>query len=148
MNKNQKQFHKIIWLTGQSGAGKSTLADILAPLIGAIILDNDEIRNSLAENVGFSEQERKEHNIRVAKFAKFMAQRTPVIVSVIAPFEETRREISKLINPVWVYIKRDLPKRENYPYEEPVAPDIVVEVTNNTDPNESAKKVARFLRNI
>jgi len=142
-----KPTHDIIWLTGQSGAGKSTLADELAPRIGAVILDNDEIRESVAEGTGFSPEERKAHNIRVARFAHSMAKRSPVIVSVIAPFEETRQEITKLIKPIWIHIKRDLPSTSDRPYEEPKSPDMVIEVSEATNPRESAEKVIEFLRN-
>lgn len=141
-----KPTHDIIWLTGQSGAGKSTLAEVLAPLLGAVILDNDEMRESLAEGVGFSKEDRQAHNVRVARFASSLAKRGPVIVSVIAPFEETRKRIDDLIKPIWVYIKRDLPSTEDRPYEEPSNPDITISVSEETDPRESAEYVVKALR--
>lgn len=142
-----KPTHNIIWLTGQTGAGKSTLADELAPLIGAFILDNDEIRESLATDVGFSREDRHNHNLRVARYANSIAKQMPVIVSVIAPFEETRNAVNEIIKPIWVYIKRDLPSTEEKPYEPPTSPDLTVTVTEATDPKENAEHVLEFLQN-
>jgi len=143
---DSKPTHNIIWLTGQSGSGKTTLANELAPLIGAVILDNDEIRESLAEGVDFSPDSRKAHNLRVARFASSMARRGPVIVSVIAPFEETRAQIDDLIKPIWIYIEREQPLREEYPYEPPHDSDMTITVSEKTDPKVHAEKVVAFLR--
>lgn len=142
-----KPTHDIIWLTGQTGAGKTTLANELETLLGAVILDGDEMRESISVGAGFSKKDRDAHNIRVARLAKVMAKRTPVLVSVIAPFEETRKQVDDLIKPIWVYIKRDLPSTEERPYEPPVAPDITVTVTEESSPQRNAEKVVAFLRN-
>lgn len=119
--------YPIIWLTGQSGAGKTTLAKLVREEIGGVVLDGDEMRRSISEKAGFGKQDRHEHNLRVARLAKVLSKDGPVIVSVIAPFEQTRQEITKMIDPVWVYVKRKLPKDDNKPYEVPKAPDMVVD---------------------
>ena len=141
-----KPTHDILWFTGQSGAGKSALADVVAPHIGAVILDNDEMRESLAKGTGFSKEDRHAHNLRVARFAGSLAKRTPVIVSVIAPFEETRGQVNDIIKPIWVYIKRELPSTEDRPYEAPLSPDLVIQVTEASSPEENAEKVLEFLQ--
>ncbi len=137
--------HNIIWLTGNSGAGKTTLANLLAPKLGAIILDNDEIRQSLAKHIGYSKEERHEHNLRVATFAGFLAARTPVIVSVIAPFEATRQKIHELIAPVWVYVKREQPERAESPYEPPQLRHITVSSDTHTA-EQNAQIIFEFLK--
>jgi hypothetical protein len=43
-----------------------------------------------------------------------------VIVSVIAPFKQTRKEITQLVRPVWVYCSRvEQAAGADYPYEPP-----------------------------
>ena len=117
----------IIWLTGQSGAGKTTLAKALKEKIGGIILDGDEMRESISLGAGFSKEDREEHNLRVARLALVLAKRDIVIVSVIAPFESTRNKISQLISPLWVYVHRDLKNDPQKPYEAPLEYNIKVD---------------------
>ncbi len=128
----------IIWLTGQSGAGKSTLANALQKEIGGVILDGDEMRETISQGLGFSKIDRETHNLKVASLALMLAKKNIVIVSVIAPFADTRVKIDKLIKPIWVYVKRKLPKDSSKPYEEPRDPDIGVE----SDKQTTAKQVA------
>ena len=114
-------YNKIFWLTGQSGAGKTTLVKGLKEKHkDFVFLDGDEMRESISLGAGFSREERKEHNFRVVRLAMVLARQMPVVVSVIAPMENVRKEIDKLCNPYWIYIKKDMPERENHFYEEPV----------------------------
>lgn len=132
--------HKIYWITGQSGSGKSTLADELSKHLGGIILDGDEMRQSISLGLGFSKEDREEHNLRVARLAFTLSQRDIVIVSIIAPFEETRNKIDELIHPFWIYIKRQLPLDPNKPYESPSHPHVIVDSDRQT-PEEQIKIV-------
>ena len=110
----------IVWLTGQSGAGKTTLAKKITKDLWCVNLDGDEMRESISLRAGFSKEDRKEHNLRIARLAKVLdRQEHLIIVTVIAPMEEVRKEITKICNPYWVYIKRTLPDREGHFYEEP-----------------------------
>lgn len=105
-------------MTGQSGAGKTTLSDALS-IPGAIRLDGDEMRHSVSLGAGFSEEDRYEHNMRIARLARVLANQVPVIVTLIAPTDEIRHDISEICDPIWVYVKRTLPEREGYFYDEP-----------------------------
>ncbi len=138
---------EIIWLTGQSGSGKSTLARALKEKIPeAVVLDGDEMRESISLGAGFSMADRDAHNLRVARLALVLSKQSPVIVSVIAPFEETRRKVDALIKPVWVYIKRKGAARgTQYPYEAPRKPHLTIDMDSGTVA-EHTKRVEEFLK--
>lgn len=130
----------IIWLTGQSGAGKTTLAKALKEKIGGIILDGDEMRESISLGAGFSKEDRETHNLRVARLAKVLSKRDIVIVSVIAPFQDTRDKIDQIAAPIWVYINRNTKSKKDHPYEVPASADIVVN-SNKESTEEQVKKI-------
>ncbi len=112
--------HPIVWLTGQSGSGKTTLAAAIKTLFSeAVILDGDEMRESISTE-GFGPEDRHVHNLRVARLAQVLSKQSLVIVSVIAPFAQTRSQIDKLIAPLWVLCLR-LEQKEGsgFPYELP-----------------------------
>ena len=134
----------IIWLTGQSGSGKTTLAVILKEKLGAIVLDGDEMRESVSLGAGFSREEREAHNLRVARLALVLAKQSPVIVSVIAPFEETRQKIDTLIKPVWVYVKKDASADPDRPYEIPNNPNVLAD-SDVASPQENAERVLEYI---
>ena len=109
----------IIWLTGQSGSGKTTIARILQQKMNGVILDGDEMRDSISIDLGFTREDREFHNLRVARLAKVLSKNTPVVVSVIAPFDDARKKIDEIAKPFWVYVERNLPINENKPYQIP-----------------------------
>lgn len=136
--------YPIIWLTGQSNAGKTTLANELAPKLGAVVLDGDEMRASISTDMTMSADDRMTHNYRVARLAKVLAKRTPVIVAVIAPFKEVRAKIDAQIKPVWVYVQRSLPVTKEKPYEAPKKYDVLAD-SDAFSPDENADKVMDYL---
>ena len=112
----------IIWLTGKSGAGKTTIVNELRSWIKPpfVNLDGDEMRDSISLGAGFSKKDRTEHNLKVARLAVVLEKQFPlVIVSVIAPIEKVRQQITEVCNPYWVYIKRTKKKRKGHFYEVP-----------------------------
>lgn len=126
--KKRREAPKIVWLTGNSGSGKTTLAYALKERMDAVILDGDEMRASISLGAGFSKEEREIHNLRVARLAGILhKQRHNVIIAVIAPFRSTRAKIDRLIRPIWIYVKRDLPIAVEKPYEVPKSPALEVD---------------------
>ena len=139
------QNNKIYWITGQSGSGKTKLAYALQKEIGGIILDGDEMRESISLDAGFSKEDRESHNLRVSRLALVLARQSIVIVSVIAPFESTRIKINKIIEPVWIYVSRDIPKDPNKPYEIPKDPHITV-YSDLEEIDEKIKKIVNYIK--
>src|SRR3989344_275881 len=140
-------IQKIIWITGQSGAGKTTLASALQKELGGVILDGDEMRETISKDLGFSKKDRDTHNLRVARLAQVLSRKSLVIVSVIAPFEQTRSKIDQLIKPIWVHIKRKLPKDANKPYQDPKQPHIRVESDKQTTA-EQISIIVNYLKTV
>ena len=70
-----KQRGTMIWFTGLSGSGKSTLAialerELYKKGILCRILDGDNIRSGINNNLGFSEADRTENIRRIAEVSK------------------------------------------------------------------------------
>lgn len=125
-----RNFQKgIVWLTGNVGAGKTSLAYLLKErLDNAVVLDGDEMRASISTDKGFSMEDREEHNLRVARLAKMLNnQGHNVIVSVIAPFEKSRKKIDKICRPYWIYVQGGVENNSDMPYEPPTNPHLVIE---------------------
>lgn len=108
---------RIIWMTGLSGAGKTTLARGLKnrlerERIPAIILDGDELRSGLNQNLSFTAEDRLENVRRTAEVAKlFAGEGYCVIVSLITPGEQMRekaREITRGASFVLTYVNAPL----------------------------------------
>lgn len=150
-----------IWLTGIPASGKTTLSILLKDYlqkknIPAIILDGDEIRKTVSKDLGFSPQDRKEHNRRVIEIAKLLVKNNfTAIIPLISPYRETRDLARKEIpNFVEVYVKASLDtciKRDpkglyqkaksgeitnltglQSPYEEPENPEVIMDTEKNS----------------
>ncbi|MBS1247447.1 MAG: adenylylsulfate kinase, partial [Proteobacteria bacterium] len=90
---NQKgQRPCVVWLTGLSGAGKSTLANALEQRLlqrgyHSYLLDGDNIRHGLSQDLGFSRAERVENIRRIGEVAAlFVDAGLIVITAFISPF--------------------------------------------------------------
>lgn len=148
-----------IWLTGLSGAGKSTLANEVEKRLFAMgkytmLLDGDNVRMGLNQNLGFSEKDRVENIRRIAEVSKLMNDAGLIVLtSFISPFRQDRRNAKNIIGErfVEVYISTPLEECEkrdvkglykkarngeisNFtgitsPYEVPEHPDITVDTS-------------------
>lgn len=93
----------MLWLTGLSGSGKSTLAIALERELhrrGLLcrILDGDNIRSGINNNLGFSAEDRVENIRRIAEVGKlFVDTGIITIAAFISPTNELRQMASRLI---------------------------------------------------
>ena len=98
-----KQKGIMIWFTGLSGSGKSTLAialegELYKQGILCRILDGDNIRSGINNNLGFSETDRVENIRRIAEIGKLFVDTGVVTLSAfISPTNESRRMASEII---------------------------------------------------
>ena len=92
-----------MWFTGLSGSGKSTLAIALERELykrGLLcrILDGDNIRSGINNNLGFSEADRTENIRRIAEVAKlFVDCGIVTIAAFISPTEAIREMAADII---------------------------------------------------
>lgn len=167
VNKKMRQElngHKsfVLWFTGLSGSGKSSLAvatesQLHKMGIRTFVLDGDNIRHGLSNDLGFSPQERKENVRRVGETAKILVDAgILVLVSLISPYREDREMIREMFSngdyhevfvscPLSICIRRDpkgLYKRAltgeikgftgiDDPYEIPGKPDLIIDTSTN-----------------
>ncbi|WMJ72664.1 adenylyl-sulfate kinase [Cytophagaceae bacterium ABcell3] len=91
-----KQKSAVVWMVGLSGSGKSTLAralekDLHAKGFLTMLLDGDNLRTGINNNLGFSEADRMENIRRAAETSKlFLNCGVITICSLISPTEEIR----------------------------------------------------------
>ncbi|WMN07888.1 adenylyl-sulfate kinase [Marivirga arenosa] len=157
---NQKSI--VIWMVGLSGSGKSTLARALENSLheeGYLtqLLDGDNMRTGINNNLGFSPQDRTENIRRAAETAKlFMNAGLVTICSFISPTEDIRKMAKDIIGDGYVEVYVDCPvevceKRDvkglyakarkgeipdftgiSAPFDEPQNPDVAVDTANQT----------------
>ena len=95
----------VVWLYGLSGSGKSTLATALERRLHEVsvftqVLDGDNIRTGLNNNLGFTDEDRLENIRRIAEVAKLFAQAGAVtITSFICPRNELRAMAREIVGP-------------------------------------------------
>ncbi len=97
------QKGKVIWLTGLSGSGKTTIARGVERELhrrGFIcqVLDGDNIRSGINNNLGFSVEDRMENIRRIAEVSKlFINCGIITINSFISPTEKIRDMAGQII---------------------------------------------------
>ena len=157
------QHGKVLWFTGLSGSGKSTLAIALERQLfdhgyGVVVLDGDNIRTGINNNLSFSPEDRAENIRRIAEVAKlFLSNGIICIVSFISPTRAMRDNAKQIIGaddfieiyidtPIEICEARDvkgLYKKArageiqdftgvNAPYEAPIHPDIRIRTESKT----------------
>ena len=98
-----KQRGTMIWFTGLSGSGKSTLAialerELYKKGILCRILDGDNIRSGINNNLGFSEADRTENIRHIAEVSKlFVDCGIVTIAAFISPTNAIRTMAADII---------------------------------------------------
>lgn len=157
-----KQTAVTVWMTGLSGAGKSTIANEVEKRLFAegkhtMLLDGDNVRMGLNQNLGFGEADRVENIRRVAEVSKLINDAGIIVLaSFISPFHQDRRNAKEIIGDrfIEVYVSTPLEECEkrdkkglykkaregalsdftgiSSPYEIPQNPDIVVDTSKHS----------------
>ncbi|MCH9852616.1 MAG: adenylyl-sulfate kinase [Alphaproteobacteria bacterium] len=175
-SQQKQQKPCILWFTGLSASGKSTIADRVEQQLQKInchtyLLDGDNVRHGLNQDLGFTDTDRIENIRRVAEVSKLMLDAGLIIlVSFISPFRSERALARKLVQadefieiyvntPLEICEKRD-PKGlyqkaragalQNFsgidsPYEAPQKPDITLD-TQAHDVTQLTMQVIDYLK--
>jgi adenylylsulfate kinase len=172
---NQKAI--TIWMTGLSGSGKSTIAKHLEKSLannGFItkVLDGDNVRIGICNNLDFSTQDRIENIRRISEISKlFIDGGIITINSFISPTIEIRKMAKDIIGPesffeIFVdadletcekrdvkglYAKARIGEIKNFtgisaPFEKPISADLVLD-TNNLTVSQSVEKIITAIKN-
>ncbi|MCK5029571.1 MAG: adenylyl-sulfate kinase [Bacteroidales bacterium] len=98
---NQRSI--VIWITGLSGSGKTTIAQDLEIELhkrGYLtkLLDGDNVRTGINNNLSFSEEDRKENIRRIAEVSKlFMKGGVILINCFISPTKDIRDQARDIV---------------------------------------------------
>lgn len=101
--KMKSQKPVVIWFTGLSASGKSTLASALEQILAVqgyhtYLLDGDNVRHGLCNDLGFSDEDRQENIRRVGEVAKLMADSGLIVMAAfISPFRADRRIVRNIM---------------------------------------------------
>jgi len=98
-----KQHGVVIWMTGLSGSGKSTIGKELEKKLfseGVLttLLDGDNVRTGINNNLGFSLEDREENIRRIAETAKlFIESGIVTICCFVSPLKSIRAQARQII---------------------------------------------------
>jgi adenylylsulfate kinase len=172
-----KQRGCTLWFTGLPAAGKSTTAYLLENELMrrghlAYVLDGDNIRKGLNNNLGFSLEDRRENIRRTGEVARLFADAGVIVMtSFISPYKKDRDSARQLHlnaklgfieifidtplaiceerDPKGLYKKARLGQLKNFtgidaPYELPVNPELVMK-TLEKGPKEIVSEIVIYL---
>jgi len=173
--KNNGHQAKVIWLVGLSGSGKSTLAGNIETVLHqkgykTYLLDGDNVRLGLNNDLGFSSKDRTENIRRIAEVARLFNEAGIIVLSAfISPLESDRNQARELIGvenfieifvhcPLHICEKRDvkglyakarkglIPNFTGIdaPFENPKQPNLTIS-TEAEAPEASLKKLLDFI---
>ena len=171
-----RQMHKpaILWMTGLSASGKSTLAlelekELFKKGYQVYVLDGDNVRGGLNQDLGFDKDDRTENIRRVSEVAKLFADAGFIVLTAfISPYAADRERARFICGDDFheIYIKASLqaceardPKKLyakarkgdiphftgiSDPYEAPTDPQLVVD-SEHMDVESSVEQLLEYV---
>jgi adenylylsulfate kinase len=176
--RRKKNGHQsfILWFTGLSASGKSSVANAVAAKLfeenkQAYVLDGDNIRHGLNNDLGFDEHSRKENIRRIGEVAKLFVDSGQIILTAfISPYQADRDTVRALVedgefievyvncsieecerrDPKGLYKKARNAEIPNFtgisaPYEAPINPEFILN-TEDYSVEQCAYQLIAFLK--
>ena len=165
-----------LWFSGLSGSGKSVISretenSLFERGVRTYVLDGDNIRHGLNNDLGFSPEDRNENIRRIGEVSKlFVDAGTIVMTAFISPYKVDRDRVRKILQVgefVEIYVEADLDTCEerdpkglykkarageikeftgiSAPYESPENPELIINTTQESDIKTNAQKVIKYL---
>ncbi|MFJ7668439.1 adenylyl-sulfate kinase [Lysinibacillus sp. NPDC097195] len=165
----------IVWFTGLSASGKSSVANALARKLferqnQVFVLDGDNVRHGLNNDLGFDETSRKENIRRIGEVSKLFVESGQIVLTAfISPYREDRQVVRQLVeegeflevyvscsvdtceqrDPKGLYKKARNAEIANFtgisaPYEEPEHPEFILD-TERYSIEECVEQLITFL---
>ena len=173
--KNHRSF--LLWFTGLSGSGKSTIANAVEKALydkgfHTYVLDGDNIREGLNNNLSFSPGDRTENIRRIAEVSNLMIDAGLIVLAAfVSPYARDRESIKQIVgykNYIEVFVNTPIEECErrdvkglyakarageiknftgiDAPYEAPVVPDIQID-TEKVSVEESVAIILKAIEN-
>ncbi len=170
------QIGRVLWFTGLSGSGKSTLAVALENKLyqegkSTMLLDGDNVRTGICNNLGFSIEDRTENIRRIAEVAKLFKENGQIVLcSFVSPTNDIRKMAKNIIGSedfIEIFVSTDITECEkrdvkglyqkaraglikdfsgiDSPFEPPINPDIIIDTTN-ISVDEGVETLISFLK--
>lgn len=165
----------LLWFTGFSGSGKSTLANLVEIALhkkglSTYILDGDNIRQGINNDLSFAPQDRTENIRRIAEISNLMLDAGVItLAAFVSPYIKDREDVKQIVgseNFIEIYVNTSLSECERRdvkglykkarsgeiknmtgitaPYQAPVDPDLEV-ITDAQSIEESVVVIMEFL---
>ena len=165
----------LLWFTGLSGSGKSTLANLVEIALhkdgfSTYILDGDNIRQGINNDLSFAPQDRTENIRRIAEISNLMLDAGVItLAAFVSPYIKDREDVKQIVgaeNFIEIYVNTSLSECERRdvkglykkarsgeiknmtgitaPYQAPVDPDLEV-ITDAQSIEESVVVIMEFL---
>lgn len=156
----------VYWITGLSGAGKTTVGAMVYKRLknkkdNVVILDGDALRNTIAPDLGYTNEDRHESARRNTRLCKLLAdQDIDVVCCTICMFEDIRRwsrDNNDRYVEVYLKVPMDELKKRNQKnlyveaqdelvglgvgMEEPKNPDLVIINDGSRKPDDIAEEI-------
>lgn len=165
----------VLWFTGLSGAGKSTLSYSLEKALFDLgcrtyVIDGDNVRHGLCNDLSFSVLDRHENIRRVGELSKLFVEAGVItLTALISPFREDRELVRQMYEKgdfIEVYCSADIETCElrdvkglyararrgeipnftgiSSPYELPLSPELIIN-TGKSSVKDSVQLILDYL---